>query len=129
MSGGSSWSLPEKRFGRVLGLFLHQETHLRMWGSDVGSNSPPLQFFRRRRPDRSHNRAIQAKPHRFLQLHLCGYLEEMRRLNAGGEEDRLDVSLADGLDGCPKGSQIVRERPLVNGHACNGGSSFTESGP
>ena len=70
--------------------------------------------------------AERSHPHRFLQLHLRSYLEEMRRLNAGGEEDRVDISLADGFDGCPKGSQIVRKRPLVNGHACNRGSSFAE---
>src|SRR6267154_1699625 len=60
-----SHSLPfsAKKFRCLLRSFLHQITHLRMRGFEVGSDSPPPQFFRCSWPDGSHYRAIQTIPH------------------------------------------------------------------
>src|SRR2546428_5957519 len=97
--------------------FFHQEAHLGMRGLEIGFQAVGAQFLRSGRTDRGDRATSEACPQRLLLAHFGSNLQQVRDLDAGGEENHVNLFAGQRSHGGSHWSDVLGQRPATNGDA------------
>jgi hypothetical protein len=85
----------------------------------IRGQAAPRQLLGCRRTDRGNDHALEAAPDVRCELLLLDDLPEMRKLNAGRENDDVDLAAGQRNRRASKWFHVLRQRPLIDRDGCH----------
>src|SRR6266571_1728548 len=112
----------------ALRCFFYQKAHLGMRGLEIGFQAVGAQFLRSGRTDRSDRATSEACPQRLLLAHFGSNLQQVRNLDAGGEENHVNLFAGQRSHGGLERSDVYGQSPAINGDARDARATFLQTG-